>query len=157
MLDALCDQHQYEHTLVNMLAAQFNATSAGDYLALLAYLPQTEAIAAKLDEVRRRIRHVTKRAVTIGFGPAALHTSGQLHKGGANNGLYIQITADHEPLPIPDSPFGFETLIAAQAAGDLEALVARGRRALRLHLTGDLTTGVENLLTAIELAEARRT
>ncbi len=153
----LCTQHQYENnTLSGMLAAQFNATQAGDYFALLAYLPQTEAISAKLEEVRRRLRHVTHRAVTTGFGPRFLHSTGQLHKGGANNGVFIQLTTDYDDLAIPEAPYGFATLIAAQAMGDIEALQSKNRRALRLHLVGDPLVAMDRLLEAIELAEARR-
>ncbi|MBL8133389.1 MAG: bifunctional transaldolase/phosoglucose isomerase [Anaerolineae bacterium] len=153
----LCTQHLYEHsTLSGMLAAQFNATVAGDYFALLAYLPHTPEIAAKLEDVRRRLRHVTKRAITLGYGPRYLHSTGQMHKGGAGNGIYIQITTDDTDLAIPDAPYGFGTLAAAQAAGDLEALQGHNRRAIRLHLRGDIMAGLDQILLAIDLAGERR-
>ncbi len=155
-LDALCQQQQFDTGLSGLIAAQCNATSAGDYIALLAYLPPTPAIAARLDEIRRRLRHVTKRAVTVGFGPAYLHTVGQLHKGGNAHGVYIMLTADDESLPVPGGEYDFARVIAAQAAGDLQALHNHARRALRLHLGGDIMSGLDVLWGAIERAAERR-
>ncbi len=158
LLSDLCTQHQFEHnTLGGLLAAQVNATQAGDYFAILAYLPMTEAIDGQLEHIRRRLRHVTRRAVTLGYGPRFLHSTGQLHKGGANNGVFIQITHDAETdSAIPDAPYTFGVLQAAQAAGDLEALQSKQRRAVRLHIKGDVIVGLHKLLDAIELAGERR-
>ncbi|MEP7292959.1 MAG: bifunctional transaldolase/phosoglucose isomerase, partial [Chloroflexota bacterium] len=158
MLFDLCSQHQYPHnTMSGLIAAQINASQAGDYFALLAYLPATDEVDAKLEEIRRRLRHVTRRAITLGYGPRFLHSTGQLHKGGANNGIFIQITRDNPfDLPIPEAPYTFGVLEAAQAAGDLEALQSKGRRALRLHIDGDMLDGLQKLLDAIDLAGERR-
>ncbi|HVU09772.1 MAG TPA: bifunctional transaldolase/phosoglucose isomerase [Phototrophicaceae bacterium] len=155
----LCTQHQYQHnTFSGVLAAQINASLAGDYFALLAYLPQAREIDDKLEEIRRRMRHVTRRAITLGYGPRFLHSTGQLHKGGANNGIYFQITCDHSSdISIPDAPYTFGVLEAAQAAGDLEALQSKGRRVIHLHLEGgDLLPGLQKLLDAVDLAGERR-
>lgn len=159
MLGELCTQHQFQHnTLSGLLAAQLNATQAGDYFALCAYLPVTAEIDEKLEEIRRRLRHVTRRAVTLGYGPRFLHSTGQLHKGGANNGVFIQITRDIDAndLPIPGASYTFGILQAAQAAGDLEALQSKHRRAVRWHITGDVIAGLNKLLDAIELAGERK-
>ena len=158
LLTDLCNQHQFDGAaLTGLLAAQINATHAGDYFALLAYLPATDAVEHALQEVRRRLRHTTRRAVTIGYGPRFLHSTGQLHKGGPNSGVFIQITCDDpQDLAIPGAPYTFGVLKAAQAAGDMEALQGKGRRALRLHLSGDLVMALEKLLTAIEMAAERR-
>ncbi len=158
MIYDLCTQHQYQHnTLSGLIAAQLNATQAGDYFALLAYLPMTDEVNAKLDEIQRRLRHVTRRAVTLGYGPRFLHSTGQLHKGGPNNGVFFQLTHESSfDLSIPDAPYTFGVLETAQAAGDLEALQSKNRRALRLHLDGDLIAGLQQLLDAIELAGERR-
>jgi transaldolase/glucose-6-phosphate isomerase len=156
MLEALCQQQQFDAGLSGLLAAQFNATLAGDYIALLAYLPHTPAIAARLDEIRRRLRHVTKRAVTVGFGPAYLHTSGQLHKGGGAHGVYLVLTADDEPLLVPGGEYDFARVIAAQAAGDVQALNNHARRVVRLHLGKDIMGGLDVLWGAIERAAERR-
>ena len=110
-----------------------------------------------LEQVQRRLRHVTKRAVTIGYGPRYLHSTGQYHKGGGDNGVFWQLTADAVPdLKIPGFDFSFGTLFAAQAAGDLQALQGHGRRAIRLHLSGDRRSGLDMLLSAIEFVESRR-
>ena len=80
----------------------------------------------------------TGKATTLGFGPRFLHSTGQLHKGGANNGVFIQITQDEkEDLAIPGMDYTFGTLAEAQAQGDLDALLARDRRAIRIHLGGE--------------------
>ena len=158
MIGELCYQHQYEHnTLSGMLASQINSTHAGDYFALLAYLPPLPEVDERLRQIRRRLRHATRRAVTIGYGPRFLHSTGQLHKGGANNGVFFQITYDAPvDVPIPGAPYSFGVLNAAQAAGDLEALQHKDRRALRLHISGDLAAGLQKLLDAVELAAERR-
>ncbi|MFQ3568474.1 MAG: bifunctional transaldolase/phosoglucose isomerase [Aggregatilineales bacterium] len=154
----LCEQHQFDAcTLAGLLAAQMNATNAGDYFAILAYVPMTAENHQALEDARRRLRHATRRAVTLGYGPRYLHSTGQLHKGGPPNGVFVQITCDDAlDLPIPGTPYTFGTLKAAQAAGDLEALQTKGRRALRLHIGSDLVRGIEVLSTAIELVNQRR-
>jgi len=116
MLYDLCSQHQYQHnTMSGLIAAQLNASQAGDYFALLAYLPATQEVDSKLEEIRRRLRHVTRRAVTLGYGPRYLHSTGQLHKGGPNNGIFIQITsANPVDISIPDAPYT-STLVATPA------------------------------------------
>jgi transaldolase/glucose-6-phosphate isomerase len=117
--------------------ADFLARSqAGDYLALAAFLPRTGEMIEVLQDLRRALRDKTNLAVTLGFGPRFLHSTGQLHKGGANNGLFLQITADPvEVIEIPTQNISFGTLELAQALGDYEALVAKDRRVLRVHLS----------------------
>jgi transaldolase/glucose-6-phosphate isomerase len=88
-----------------------------------------------LDALRARILAQTGRPTTLGFGPRFLHSTGQLHKGGTNNGLFVQITQDDDnDLEIPCEAYSFGILARAQALGDLEALIARDRRVLRVHL-----------------------
>jgi hypothetical protein len=154
-------QHNYSSgDLSGLLAALINATRANDYFAILAYLPSTPEINTVLEEIRRRLRHTTRRAVTVGYGPRFLHSTGQLHKGGPNTGNFIQITCDNpQDIDIPDAPYSFGTLKAAQAAGDMEALRGKDRRAVRLHLTGktdQLPAQLQVLLKAIDLVEERR-
>jgi transaldolase / glucose-6-phosphate isomerase len=104
----------------------------GDYVAILAFVdPAREGELAPLVERAR----ATGRPVTVGLGPRYLHSTGQLHKGGPDTGLFVQVVDDlGEELPIPGKPFGFRTLIAAQAAGDSEALKERGRKIVRVSL-----------------------
>ncbi len=158
MMHELARQHNYDsNKLSELIATQINATHAGDYFAINAYLPMTPEIEVALQEARRRLRHVTGRAVTLGYGPRFLHSTGQLHKGGANNGIFIQLTTDDpQDLPIPGAPYSFGTLKAAQAAGDMETLLNKNRRALRLHFSGDIVDGIQKLGDAIDLAGERR-
>jgi hypothetical protein len=105
----------------------------GDYVSLQAYVPFGHD--ADLESLRRRVRdHLGGVATTVGYGPRFLHSTGQLHKGGPNSVVAVQIV-DAGPLPvvpIPDKPFDFGTLIAAQAIGDHRSLLAHGRRVLRV-------------------------
>ena len=113
------------------------------YVALQAFLPRVEPVEAALTEIRATIRDMRRYATTVGFGPRFLHSTGQLHKGGPNTGLFIQLTAEHaEDVPIPGRPYTFGMLQAAQAAGDFEALAGRGRRIVRLHLTQGWEAGL---------------
>ena len=103
-----------------------------DYVAILAFIdPAREDELAPIVERAR----ATGRPVSVGLGPRYLHSTGQLHKGGSDTGLFVQVVDDlGEELPIPGRPFGFRTLIAAQAEGDFEALKERGRRIVRVTL-----------------------
>jgi transaldolase/glucose-6-phosphate isomerase len=104
----------------------------GNYVAILAFIdPARES---ELEPLVRRVEE-TGAAVAVGLGPRYLHSTGQLHKGGPDNGLFVQVVDDlGEELKIPGRPYGFRTLIAAQAEGDFEALQERGRRIVRATL-----------------------
>lgn len=122
-------------SLSEILDSFLRLGQAGDYIALNAYLPREAHYEEMLHKLRIAIRKRTRLATTVGFGPRFLHSTGQLHKGGANNGMYLQITAEptHD-LPIPGWGLTFGIMERAQALGDLEALQAQDRRALRIHL-----------------------
>jgi transaldolase / glucose-6-phosphate isomerase len=111
----------------------FAQANEGDYVAIQAFIdPRQEA---KLQPLIERARRETGCVVTHGLGPRYLHSTGQLHKGGPNTGLFLQVVDDSgEELPIPGKPFGFARLIRAQAAGDFESLKERGRRVARIRL-----------------------
>jgi transaldolase/glucose-6-phosphate isomerase len=158
LLKELSVQQEYSSTeLTNLLAAQINSTRAGDYFALLAYLSAQPDVHTALAEIRRRLRHTTRRAVTVGYGPRYLHSTGQLHKGGPNSGVFFILTCDFaDDLAIPGVPHTFGTLHTAQALGDLDALQAAGRRVLWLHLHGDLTVGLRIFHAAIDAVSERR-
>ncbi|NPV85180.1 MAG: bifunctional transaldolase/phosoglucose isomerase [Anaerolineae bacterium] len=107
----------------------------GDYVAINAYLPRSDQMIALLQSVRSKISQRTGLATTLGFGPRFLHSTGQLHKGGADNGMFIQITSEPAiDLEIPGKGLTFGILERAQALGDFESLAARGRRVMRIHL-----------------------
>ena len=100
-------------------------------------------------ELRRRVMERHKVATTLGYGPRFLHSTGQLHKGGPNKGLFLQLSADEPELAIPGESYGFGTLAAAQAMGDFQALTTAGRRAVRIVLGADAEGGLLRLLAAL--------
>jgi hypothetical protein len=118
----------------------------GDYLALLAYLPRNGAIETPLQALRLDLRERHLVATTLGFGPRYLHSTGQLHKGGPNSGVFVLLTGDSlGDADIPGRDFSFGRLHHAQALGDLQSLLGAGRRVAHLHLTGDLVGAIETL------------
>src|SRR5262245_13144483 len=122
----------------------------GDYAALLAYVGPDRALAAELASLRRAIRDRTKAATVFGYGPRYLHSTGQLHEGGPNTGVFVVITATpQEDLPIPGEPFSFGTLELAQGRGDFASLDAAGRRALHAHLAAPAPALVHQLTDAL--------
>jgi len=91
----------------------------------------------------------------LGYGPRFLHSTGQLHKGGPDRALFIQLTVDDpEELPIPGEAYGFSTLKQAQALGDLASLQSTGRRVVRIHLGRDVAAGLRRLKALVEEATA---
>jgi len=107
----------------------------GDYVCVQAFIHPTAENDGHIDALVTRLRQESGLVVTHGYGPRYMHSTGQLHKGGPNTGLFLQVVDDPgEELPIPDKPFGFRRLIRAQAAGDLETLKDRGRRVARIRL-----------------------
>ncbi len=119
---------------LNQIVKHFLAASqTGDYIAINAYLPYHKIIKKHISMLREYLMKETRMAVTAGFGPRFLHSTGQIHKGGANTGLFIQITADPEKdLKYNNLTFG--TLERAQALGDFESLTSRGRRIIRIQI-----------------------
>src|SRR5437763_125153 len=112
------------------------AARPGDYVAILAYLPPHADIAARLQDVRAAWGRALGCATTLGFGPRYLHSTGQLHKGGPNKGLFLVLTADDaEDAPVPEMGITFGRLKRAQARGDIRALLARRRRVAHVHLS----------------------
>jgi glucose-6-phosphate isomerase len=113
----------------------FAQADPGDYVCIQAFVDPTPANEERIRALADRAREATGCVVTHGFGPRYLHSTGQLHKGGPNTGLFLQVVEDYgDELEIPGKPFGFARLIRAQAAGDFESLKERGRRVARIHL-----------------------
>lgn len=140
-------------TLIDTLKAHFSQIKAGDYFAALAFLPMFAEHEADIQKLRHKVRDTKHVATCLGFGPRFLHSTGQDYKGGPNTGVFLQITAEHAiDLAIPDQKYSFGIVIAAQAAGDLAVLEARGRRALRVHLGKDVSAGLKTLVAATEAA-----
>src|SRR5207245_8502257 len=101
--------------------------------------------------MRKAVLESKKVATVAGFGPRFLHSTGQAYKGGPNSGVFLQVTCDDaNDLPVPDQKYTFGIVKAAQARGDFEVLAARGRRALRVHLSADLSDGLAKLEAAMK-------
>ena len=141
------------NTLVGYLKSHFGrvhaGTKSGDYVALLAYIERNERHTQALTAMRTRIRDRTRAATCLGFGPRFQHSTGQAYKGGPNSGVFLQITCDDlADIDVPGHSYSFGVVKAAQARGDLEVLVERGRRALRVHLK-DIDAGLAELARAM--------
>jgi glucose-6-phosphate isomerase len=122
----------------------------GDYVAILAYVGPDPALLAAFQEFRTAVFERTGVATTFGYGPRYLHSTGQLHKGGPNNGVFIMVTATPATdLPIPGEAYSFGTLESAQALGDFSALEAAGRRALHIHVPAPHAPALRNVLTPL--------
>ena len=115
-----------------------DGANAGDYVAIMVYLDESPEMDVAVTELRRALLERHRLPSTMGYGPRFLHSTGQLHKGGKPNGLFLQIVgAGYENLPIPGEPYGFDVLVAAQAAADFQVLVERGLRVAWMELSGD--------------------
>ncbi len=133
-----------------LLKGFIHLAKPGDYFATMAYVMPSLAVEREIGKIRIAVRDRLKIATTFGYGPRFLHSTGQLHKGGPNTGLFLQITQDHDDNPpIPGAPYGFATLNQAQYLGDYEALQNHGRRVIRVHLHGDPDTAMVALRHAI--------
>ncbi len=140
-------------SVTDALRAHLATVKQGDYIALLNYIEETPAIEARLQEIRTLLRDTTKCATTTGYGPRFLHSTGQMHKGGPDTGVFFQITAkDKHDFPVPGEPYSFSILKQAQALGDFRSLVAHGRRALRVDLGADVPSGLQRLHELIAAA-----
>jgi glucose-6-phosphate isomerase len=118
----------------------------GDYVALLTYVEETPEVERAIREIRNTVRKATRCATTNGFGPRYLHSTGQLHKGGPDSGVFIQITApDKVDFQVPEASYTFSVLKDAQALGDFQSLLKHGRRAIRVDLGADLLVGLQRL------------
>ncbi len=137
--------------LASWLKAHFARAGAGDYVALLAYIGRNADHIATLQQIRLAVRDSRHVATCAEFGPRFLHSTGQAYKGGPDSGVFLQITADDaQDLAVPGQKASFGVIKAAQARGDFNVLTERRRRALRVHLKGDLASGLKMLDRAIQ-------
>ncbi len=143
-----------DKTLAGYLKAHLGRIQAGDYFALLAFIEMNDAHENKLQAMRTSVRDKKHVATCLGFGPRFLHSTGQAYKGGPNSGVFLQVTCDDAvELPVPEQKYTFGVVKAAQARGDFQVLVERGRRALRVHLH-EVESGLKTLHAAIQKALA---
>jgi transaldolase/glucose-6-phosphate isomerase len=132
--------------LGSWLKAHFARAGAGDYVALLAYIERDRAHIDALQHMRLAVRDKRHVATCAEFGPRFLHSTGQAYKGGPDSGVFLQITADDaDDLAVPGQKASFGVIKAAQARGDFDVLTDRGRRALRVHLKGDVKAALAML------------
>ncbi|MCP5044837.1 MAG: transaldolase, partial [bacterium] len=136
--------------LESILPAHLSRIGRGDYFALNAYVEMNDENDAPLQALRHAVRARHQVATTLGYGPRFLHSTGQLHKGGSNRGVFLQITADDATdLAIPGAQYSFGVLKDAQAQGDFDVLAERNRRALRVHLGADVRAGLDRLANLV--------
>ncbi|HTX78913.1 MAG TPA: hypothetical protein VMC62_04560, partial [Longilinea sp.] len=132
-------------TLRDVVELILGQAKLSDFIAINAYLPRNLRNLDALQKMRKAVLEKTRCATTLGFGPRFLHSTGQLHKGGTNEGIFLQLTTDvTDDIAIPNEDLTFATLERAQALGDYEALVSRNRRIYRIHLT---TGTLEDLMS----------
>jgi len=121
----------------------------GDYIAFLNFIEETPEIDQQFQEIRTQLRDATKCAVTVGYGPRFLHSTGQLHKGGPDTGVFFQIIADDQTdFPIPGEDYTFSILKQAQALGDFRALSKRGRRVISIEISNNAFDTLEQIVGA---------
>ena len=150
------DEHAENRTLDSFLAAHFARAGAGDYIGLLAYIDRDPAHEEALTRIRAGLRDRRKVATVVGFGPRFLHSTGQAYKGGPNSGVFLQIGATAaKDLQVPGRKYSFGVVEHAQAIGDLQVLVERGRRCLRIDLGGDVEGGLKRIEAAVEKVARR--
>lgn len=142
--------HAQAESLQDVMNHLLKEIKPSDYVALLAYLKRDDKNNALLQQIRSGILKTKKVATTVGFGPRFLHSTGQLHKGGDDHGVFVSITADDKKdLPVPGEPYTYSVLKEAQARGDWEALKAKHRRAVHIHFH-DVEKGFNQIKEALE-------
>ncbi|HYO78503.1 MAG TPA: hypothetical protein VE010_18740, partial [Thermoanaerobaculia bacterium] len=135
------------------IASLLATVAPGDYVALTQYFGETIDREKRLAEIRETIARELRVATTSGYGPRFLHSTGQLHKGGGDNGVFLQLTGGaRRDLELPGEKFTFGVLARAQAIGDFQALASRDRRALSIDLGEDVDAGLAQLATAVKNA-----
>ena len=134
----------------------FDSLRAGDYFAVLAYTDPSPDVVDALDRLREAVRDRFHVATTVGYGPRYLHSTGQLHKGGPNSGVYLILNDElGDEVPIPGEDHGFKTLIKAQWMGDLKSLRDHGRRVAQASLGVDRLPAIERLRVLVESTATR--
>ena len=140
-------------SVTDWIRAHLGRLAPGDCFTLLAWLDRDAATASRIDRIRHAIRDGRRVATSVGFGPRYLHSTGQIHKGGPDSGVFLLVTCgDAVDLPIPGRSASLGTIRAAQARGDFDVLAARGRRVLRCDLGTDVIEGIEALAAQVERA-----
>ena len=141
------EEKEEGRSVAAILGAHLVKLRPGDYIAFLCYIEETPETDEKFQELRTLLREMTECAVTIGYGPRFLHSTGQFHKGGPDTGLFVQIIAnDQTDFAIPGESYTFSILKQAQALGDFRALAKRGRRVIGIDLGNNTLAGLERIM-----------
>ena len=142
----------------DVLRAHLGSLRAGDFFALLAYLPRTAGVETALQRARMTVARQRRAATTLGYGPRYLHSTGQYMKGGPDRGVYLFVTRQvDDDLAIPGQDLAFGALQRSQALGDIEVLIERGRRVLHVELIeGEIEPGLARLVALFEQASSSR-
>jgi hypothetical protein len=144
------DDAPQSESVEEVLRKHLATIKPGDYIAFLNYIEETPEIDRAIQELRTQLRDATRCATTVGYGPRFLHSTGQLHKGGPDTGVFFQIIAnDAIDFAIPGEPYTFSILKQAQALGDFRALVKRGRRVIGIDLGDRTIEGLVRLRTLL--------
>ena len=139
-----------DKSLKKYLAAHLAHLQENDYFAVLAYIERNAETIELVQNIREKVFAEKLVATAAGFGPRFLHSTGQAYKGGANNGVFLQITSeDAEDFDVPEQKYTFGIVKAAQARGDFQVLLDRDRRALRVHLGANVKNDLQNLVKLI--------
>ena len=142
-----------DKSLLSYMKAHLSRIKSGDYFAVLGYIQMNAEHEKDLQGIRHEVRDKKHVATCLGFGPRFLHSTGQAYKGGPNTGVFLQVTCDDAvQLPVPGQKYTFGVVKAAQARGDFQVLAERGRRALRVHLSSDLKSGLATLHSVVQKA-----
>ena len=155
MTDRVLDEYKKTGALPttgpdSSLADVLREVTPGSYLGIMPYLLETPEVDRALAAIRAAVGRRHHIATTLGYGPRFLHSTGQLHKGGPDNGIFLQlVSAEEEDIPIPEAPYGFSALAGAQALGDLQALRAAGRRVASVQVGPNAASDIENLATLV--------
>ena len=150
LVSALKADAGQDRPLRDVLSAHLSRVKAGDYVSVLAFLAETDESRRLIEEVRVRVRARTTAPVTVSWGPRYLHSTGQFHKGGPAKGVFLVLgDGEKSRLPVPGKPFSFGDLCRAQAKGDSAAMLAGGRRLLRLDLGANSVEGLRALSNAL--------
>ncbi len=147
-LSALDEIVGKDPSISSYIKAHLSRLNENDYFALLAYIEMNSENEDLLQEIRHNVLEKHQAATCLGFGPRFLHSTGQAYKGGANNGVFLQVTSDDSvDLIVPGQEYTFGVVKSAQARGDFQVLLDRSRRALRIHLGQDVIPALEQIIS----------
>jgi transaldolase/glucose-6-phosphate isomerase len=147
------DDVQVKPDDASAIGALLSNIKPGDYVAITEYFAESPERDKRIAAIRETIGRELHVATTTGYGPRFLHSTGQLHKGGPDTGVFMQLTGGgHEDVPIPNEKFSFGVLVRAQAIGDLQSLTSRKRRAISIALGEDIDAGIETLAKTVKNA-----